>query len=579
MPLHVPPYHDRHNDDLLNLVPPDAHRVLELGCGTGRLAGEFRSINPAVHWVGIERDHVAADEAGRQRLPGEGWPRCDHVICGDVEGRAGGCAPIDCAVADAPYDVVVCGDVLEHLVDPWGVLRQLAVLLRPGGQCLACIPNVAHWTVLDHLLRDDWPYQAEGVFDRTHLRYFTRRTAVALFEQAGLAVYDVRERRWGNEGRSRFVREQFGGSPPPAFDRLSQAAQFLVRGAKPGGPAVAPMRIHAASGERCCIAPRLAWPLEAMATIPGVHVSLGRPDMAPPTDPAPDVLVQQRHRSVEPGPQHDLLKRGFLIVHELDDLPDHLDGYRQNRFLAIRAAHAVMCSTQAVADAVRHHNPEVAVFPNQLDRLPAWRRRLREPASGARVQLVYGALNREPAWRPLVPALNAVLAEQPCAIQVIHDRAFYEALDTPHKAFSPFLPYAKYRAILAAADIMLLPMTDEPFDQAKSDLKLLECCAEGCCALAQRPHYGAFLAAAGGGLGFRDPDEFAENLRRLAGDAGLRRKLARGGWEHVRDQRLICYHYHDRKAWLRSLLARKPELDAALLARCPELATGRLLIP
>ena len=70
-------------------------------------------------------------------------------------------------------DCLVFGDVLEHLVDPWAVLARLARLVCDGGQILACIPNVQHYSVIVSLLRGKWDYQDEGLLDRTHLRFFT----------------------------------------------------------------------------------------------------------------------------------------------------------------------------------------------------------------------------------------------------------------------------------------------------------------------------------------------------------------------------------------------------------------------
>jgi SAM-dependent methyltransferase len=92
----------------------------------------------------------------------------------------------------APFDALVCGDVLEHLRDPWRTLHALVALLRPGGRAAISIPNIAHWTARRALLRGRFDYAAHGLFDRTHLRFFTRATAHDLATSAGL---DVRAER------------------------------------------------------------------------------------------------------------------------------------------------------------------------------------------------------------------------------------------------------------------------------------------------------------------------------------------------------------------------------------------------
>jgi SAM-dependent methyltransferase len=91
-----------------------------------------------------------------------------------------------------PFDAIVCGDVLEHLADPWTALRGLAGLLHPGGTAAISLPNAAHWTVRRALLRGRFPREDHGLFDRTHLRWFTRADARALVLGAGLEI--VRER-------------------------------------------------------------------------------------------------------------------------------------------------------------------------------------------------------------------------------------------------------------------------------------------------------------------------------------------------------------------------------------------------
>ncbi len=83
------------------------------------------------------------------------------------------------------YDSLLFLDVLEHLVDPRGVLIASHELLRPGGTMLISIPNVAHWSLRLELLRGRWHYRDNGLLDRTHLRFFTKSTALELVREAG----------------------------------------------------------------------------------------------------------------------------------------------------------------------------------------------------------------------------------------------------------------------------------------------------------------------------------------------------------------------------------------------------------
>ncbi len=160
--------------DLLELVPQGAKRVLDVGCAAG-VFGEILKRRDGCEVVGIELHGQAAEEA-RGRL--------DQVIHGDVE-------TLD-AAGMGTFDAIVCGDVLEHLRDPEATLRKLRSLLSRDGTLVASFPNVRHMEVLRGLVNGNWTYQAAGLLDRDHLRFFTRRSAEQLLENAGFTVAQIR---------------------------------------------------------------------------------------------------------------------------------------------------------------------------------------------------------------------------------------------------------------------------------------------------------------------------------------------------------------------------------------------------
>ncbi len=105
------------------------------------------------------------------------------------------------------FDCVVFNDVLEHTADPWTVLEQTHAILAPGAVIVVSIPNVRHATVVRSLLVDGrWDYRDWGILDRTHLRFFTRATAVELLQSTGFAVERVEHLRWPNTGEGSLVR-------------------------------------------------------------------------------------------------------------------------------------------------------------------------------------------------------------------------------------------------------------------------------------------------------------------------------------------------------------------------------------
>lgn len=147
--------------------------VLDLGFGAGLLA---RRVRPACRYLaGVELDPEAARE---------GAPFFDDPVTGDLlDGISG--------PWKEPFDVIVAGDVLEHLPRPEVLLGSLRTLLKPDGVLLLSLPNVANVTVRLGLLFGRFRYAPRGILDRTHLRFFTRATGRALLEENGYRVLSV----------------------------------------------------------------------------------------------------------------------------------------------------------------------------------------------------------------------------------------------------------------------------------------------------------------------------------------------------------------------------------------------------
>ena len=148
-------------------------RVLEIGCSSGYLAKPLRERGNTI--VGVELDAEAAREA-------EQW--CEQVIVGDLEATS---LPLEAA----SFDVVLCGDVVEHLRDPAGALARLRPLLKPDGTLVLSTPNIANWSMRLSLLAGRWRYTERGFLDRTHVHLFTRATLVEAVQSAGYRVERV----------------------------------------------------------------------------------------------------------------------------------------------------------------------------------------------------------------------------------------------------------------------------------------------------------------------------------------------------------------------------------------------------
>lgn len=214
------PAHDAHNPDLLALIPLNSRAVIEVGCGSGALAREFKALNPECDYLGVDISEHYVSLAKRH---------CDAVMAMNLD------------QANEPFfakqrdrDCWIFGDCLEHLKDPWRVLELIRWVIPDKGCVAACIPNSQHWSLQARLALGDWRYEDAGLLDRTHLRFFTRKTIVELFESAGFRIDQMSARIFDEPGRELAlggiaeVAARLGGSREAAMVDATPL-QFVVR--------------------------------------------------------------------------------------------------------------------------------------------------------------------------------------------------------------------------------------------------------------------------------------------------------------------------------------------------------------
>ena len=188
-------YFEQDRAELVRMLPRPLGRVLDVGCGSGGSAPSLRAAG--AEWIsGIELDEGAAAAAATVY---------DEVRTGAAEQE------LD-AVSE-PFETILLYDVLEHLVDPWELLRRLQRVASAEARLHVSVPNARHWTLLrDLAVRGTFGYTPAEHRDVTHLRWFTRRDLVGLLESTGWAVDGV----------------DFGALRP-----LSQRLAALTRGRSP----------------------------------------------------------------------------------------------------------------------------------------------------------------------------------------------------------------------------------------------------------------------------------------------------------------------------------------------------------
>lgn len=182
-----PDPHSSHSLILSWLGEGRGRRVLDVGAADGLLSAGLTAQGWRV--TGIERDPAAA-EAGALH--------CERMVVADLAREI--------PAGEGPFDVIVYGDVLEHLPEPLRVLVELNRWLLPGGFVVVSVPNVAHLAIRLLLLTGRFEYRDRGILDRTHLRFFTARSLRAFLADAGLAIarftatpaplYEVVPARW-----------------------------------------------------------------------------------------------------------------------------------------------------------------------------------------------------------------------------------------------------------------------------------------------------------------------------------------------------------------------------------------------
>jgi trans-aconitate methyltransferase len=220
VPLQQTPAHSEVNRDVLAMMPATAQRIVEVGCMHGALASAFRRAHPQASYVGIDIDPDYARAAAAH---------CTRAIAADIEKLD------DAAYAELfPSDCWVFADCLEHLRDPWAVLRRLRAAIDPGGCLLVCLPNAQHWSVQWRLATGQFRYESSGLLDRTHLRWFTRITMLEMFAQSGWRVDQGLSRRIEAPQQAHLLEAvrafaRAAGGDPEMASQDASAFQYIFR--------------------------------------------------------------------------------------------------------------------------------------------------------------------------------------------------------------------------------------------------------------------------------------------------------------------------------------------------------------
>lgn len=165
-------YFQNVRSEMLAFLPQSVTRLLDIGCGEGVFGAICKQQLKCETW-GLESNSRAAETAIK---------RLDRVLVGDAVALA-------CELPEAYFDVIVCNDVLEHFAEPDQLLVSLRRRLSVNGVIVSSIPNIRHHGALWKILVErDFPREDYGIFDRSHLRFFTRKSIVRMFTDSGYVI-------------------------------------------------------------------------------------------------------------------------------------------------------------------------------------------------------------------------------------------------------------------------------------------------------------------------------------------------------------------------------------------------------
>lgn len=166
-------YFGESRPELVPFIPKGINNLLDVGCSSGTFGANLKTKFPHLTIWGIEPHKESAERAQKQ---------LDKVICSLFDSDVP-------ELENQKFDCITFNDVLEHITAPASTLKKCHHLLAEKGQIIASIPNVLFFPVMYDLIKNgDWKYSDSGVLDNTHVKFYTRKSIIRLFEENGYAV-------------------------------------------------------------------------------------------------------------------------------------------------------------------------------------------------------------------------------------------------------------------------------------------------------------------------------------------------------------------------------------------------------
>ena len=162
--------------DIIRLLPHNpSQKILEIGAAKGDTLVYIKQNKLAQEVVGVDIFEMSGTNQSNSQID------AFHIANIESDGLE--------YLKQNYFDVIICGDVLEHLLDPWAAVNKLSQFLKKGGVFIASLPNIRHRSAIKKIfLKGDFGYTSEGLFDKTHFRFFCKKNSIALFNTNDLKV-------------------------------------------------------------------------------------------------------------------------------------------------------------------------------------------------------------------------------------------------------------------------------------------------------------------------------------------------------------------------------------------------------
>ncbi|MCK9223784.1 MAG: class I SAM-dependent methyltransferase [Candidatus Muirbacterium halophilum] len=174
-------YYSSIRNDIIKYIPKKVKNILEIGAGTGNTLLKIKELDLAENVYGIE---ILKIENSNQTNP-----IIKEFIIGDIE-------KLNLNFENNFFDIIIAGDVLEHLVNPWKTISYLSKFLKKDGLIISSIPNIRNYKVLkDIFFKGSFTYQESGILDKTHLRFFCKKNIIDLFKKSNFSIIKIESNR------------------------------------------------------------------------------------------------------------------------------------------------------------------------------------------------------------------------------------------------------------------------------------------------------------------------------------------------------------------------------------------------